>query len=150
MSFGTEVAVLFIDNFKTYTDDQNNNSIAKGFLNESTGALQWGFLPNLWPQGNVQRLDNWGWQIQNPNVVLRSIDVPPTVIKKSNESEWDETKLYEIESECSRNLGKVDVNRHLWRDLLETLENVPLRSAPYVNGYPVTADIPRLFIEQYI
>lgn len=119
------------------------------FLNESTGALQWGFLPNLWPQGNVQRLDNWGWQIQNPNVVLRSIDVPPAVAKKSNESEWDESKLDEIESECSRNLGKVDVNRHLWTDLLETLENVPLRSAPYVNGFPVTADIPRSFIEQY-
>lgn len=119
------------------------------FLDELTGTVQWGFTPNLWPQGSVQRLDSWGWQIQNPNVVLRSIDPVAPQRTVSGISEWDETKLDEIESECSKNDGKVGTNDHLWKDLLESLQNVPLTNAPCVNGFPVTADIPRAFMEQY-
>ena len=36
--------------------------------------LQWGLPPNLWPRGVIRRLDNWGWEVVNPNVVLRAID----------------------------------------------------------------------------
>ncbi|KAL7538643.1 hypothetical protein ACHAXR_008722 [Thalassiosira sp. AJA248-18] len=118
------------------------------FLDEKSGTVQWGFVPNLWPQGNVQRLDNWGWQIQNPNVVLRSIEPIPSSPTIPKIIEWDETKLDEIEKECSKNLGEIDTANHMWKDLLDTVENVPL-SAPFVNGFPVTADIPRSFIEQY-
>lgn len=104
-------------------------------------------MPNLWPQGSVQRLDNWGWQIQNPNVVLRSIDALPPSPITSKLSVWDETILDEIERECSKNHGQICTNYHLWKDLINTLENVPLRNAPLVNGFTVTADIPRAFSE---
>ncbi len=54
--------------------DELASNILGGFLDALTGKIQWGFVPNLWLQGTVQRLDNWGWQIHNPNVVLHSID----------------------------------------------------------------------------
>mmetsp|Transcript_31349 Transcript_31349/g.57370 ORF Transcript_31349/g.57370 Transcript_31349/m.57370 type:complete len:433 (-) Transcript_31349:1062-2360(-) len=134
------------------------------FLDEAMGIVQWGFIPNLWPQGNIQRLDNWGWQIQNPNMILRSIDDTTTTAttaaapsslailsSESNNSEWDETKLDEIERECSKSDGKDDVtgSNEMWRDLLDTMENIPLRNTPSVNGFQVTADIPRAFMEEY-
>eukprot|EP00579_Thalassiosira_antarctica_P024936 CAMPEP_0202013300 /NCGR_PEP_ID=MMETSP0905-20130828/25756_1 /ASSEMBLY_ACC=CAM_ASM_000554 /TAXON_ID=420261 /ORGANISM="Thalassiosira antarctica, Strain CCMP982" /LENGTH=337 /DNA_ID=CAMNT_0048572799 /DNA_START=11 /DNA_END=1024 /DNA_ORIENTATION=- len=119
------------------------------FLDELSGIVQWGFVPNLWPQGSVQRVDNWGWQIQNPNVVLRSIDPSPSPAIISEVSEWDETKLDEIERECSKNHGKIVTRHHLWKDLLDTLENIPLRNTPSVDGFRVTAEIPRAFIEHY-
>lgn len=119
------------------------------FLDESSGVLQWGFPPNLWPQGSIQRLDNWGWQLQNPNVCLRSIDpLPRTAPIAPKMSDWDETKLDEIERECSKNHGLIGAGDHLWKDLIDSLENVPL-AAPLVNGCQVTADIPRSFIGQY-
>mmetsp|Transcript_47589 Transcript_47589/g.101127 ORF Transcript_47589/g.101127 Transcript_47589/m.101127 type:complete len:343 (-) Transcript_47589:352-1380(-) len=120
------------------------------FLDEELGIVQWGFVPNLWPQGHVQRLHNWGWQIQNPNVVLRSID--PTSLAKTLRvgADWDETNMDEIETECSRSGGKIDIaNSSMWKDLLDTLENIPLRNTPSVNGFRVTADIPRAFVDQY-
>lgn len=122
------------------------------FLDECTGVVQWGFAPNLWPQGCVQRLGSWGWQIQNPNVVLRSIDIVEPVSPSNMSSElskWDDAKLDEIEKVCSKNLGKFGTHDHIWEDLLESLQNVPLKNAPSVNGFPVTADIPRSFIEHY-
>ena len=48
--------------------------LSKGFLKENEGKIQWGLVPRLWPEGTVERLDNWGWQIHNMNVVMRSID----------------------------------------------------------------------------
>ena len=114
-----------------------------GFLDEQKGTLQWGFMPNLWPQGNVIRLDNWGWQIQNPNVVLRSIDPLP-----SSTGQRHVTKLDGVDGEQNNNTQNA-ISDDLWKDLIESLENVPLRAAPLVNGFTVTADIPRSFIEQY-
>ena len=121
------------------------------FLDEPTGNIQWGFLPNLWPAGTVSRLDNWGWQISNPNVVMRAIDsVPPQRVlsEQSSSSEWDEAQLDEIEKQCSKNSGNLDDS--LWKDLLDSLETVPLRSTPMVNGVRVVTEIPRAFIEQYV
>ena len=127
-----------------------------GLLDEVMGIVQWGFIPNLWPQGNIQRLDNWGWQIQNPNMILRSIDDTTTTTMPSSSavlsegnSGWNETKLDEIEIECSKSDGKDVTGNDMWRDLLDTMENIPLRNTPSVNGFQVTADIPRAFIEQY-
>ena len=37
-------------------------------------TVQWGFPPHLFPQARVVRLASWGWELQNPNVVLRAID----------------------------------------------------------------------------
>lgn len=121
-----------------------------GLLDERNVTLQWGFPPNMWPHGRVRRLQTWGWQIQNPNVVMRSIDPTPPTTKQSDDMsscEWDDAKVDEIERECSK-YGTV-VNNELWRDLLDSLVNIPLRSAPYVNGLPVTADIPREILPQY-
>jgi hypothetical protein len=39
-------------------------------------VLQWGYYPHLWPEGRVEALASWGWQISNPNVCLRAIDDP--------------------------------------------------------------------------
>mmetsp|Transcript_3938 Transcript_3938/g.6487 ORF Transcript_3938/g.6487 Transcript_3938/m.6487 type:complete len:123 (-) Transcript_3938:49-417(-) len=120
------------------------------------GIVQWGFIPNLWPQGNMQRLDNWGWQIQNPNVILRSIDDSTAAAASSSTVQpseanggWDEAKLDEIERECSRSDGRDVSCNEMWRDLLDTMVNIPLRNTPSVNGFRVTADIPRAFMEQY-
>jgi hypothetical protein len=117
------------------------------FLDESTGIMQWGYAPNLWPQGNVLRLDNWGWQIHNPNVVLRSIDPMPSALTIPFSGESEETKLDETKRDCSREKEDIDC---IWEDLLHCLENVPLRNAPSVNGFPVTTDLPRAFIGQFV
>jgi len=97
-------------------------------------------------------------------MILRSIDDTTTTAttaaapsslailsSESNNSEWDETKLDEIERECSKSDGKDDVtgSNEMWRDLLDTMENIPLRNTPSVNGFQVTADIPRAFMEEY-
>lgn len=89
-----------------------------------------------------------GWQIENPNVVLRSIDPSPP-LTTAESCDWDETKLDEIESDCSRNHGRLDPNKDLWKDLLDSLVNIPLRTAPSVNGFRVTAEIPRSFSQYY-
>lgn len=124
--------------------------IPAGFLNEALGIVQWGFFPDLWPQGTVQRLDSWGWQIQNPNVVMRSIDPVPSSASMQKVSGWDETTLDEIERECSKSDGQSIATNDLWKDLLDTLENIPLDNTPEVNGFRVTADIPRAFMQQYM
>ena len=83
--------------------------------------------------------------------MLRAIDVPPSNREDRSVSEtyWNERVVDEIENECSRNDGKIDPNKHLWKDLLDTLEPVPLRAAPLVGGSVVTAEIPRLFVDYY-
>ena len=90
----------------------------------------------------MQRLDNWGWQIHNCNVVMRSIDPSPATIT-GEKSKWDEEREY------SKNHGQIDVNDHLWQDLFDTLDSIPLKNAPLVNGFPVMAEIPRAFMEKY-
>jgi hypothetical protein len=115
-----------------------------GFLDGLSGKIQWGFVPNLWPQGTVERLDNWGWQIHNPNVVLRSIDQVSTSLFL--EPRDCETTSDDIERVCSKNHGGADSsdNNIMWKDLLDSLENVPLSASPLVNGAViVTAEIPR-------
>lgn len=114
-----------------------------------TGEIQWGFVPNLWPRGTVQRLDNWGWQIYNPNVVLRSIDqVSSATFLKPNDC--DQTKLNDTEppfGQCSE-IDSSDDNI-MWKDLLDSLENFPLIAYPVMNGsVKVTAEIPRGFFER--
>ncbi len=42
------------------------------FLNEDGLSIQWGATPNLFPRARVFRLPSWGWELQNPNVVLRA------------------------------------------------------------------------------
>ena len=112
-----------------------------GFLDEESGKIQWGFLPNLWPQGTVVRIaSTWGWQIQNPNIVMRAIDEVPATKAQSELIERDEEKLGEIEKECTKN---DTVGDGLYKDLIDSLENVPLRAAPLVNGVRVYADVPR-------
>jgi hypothetical protein len=44
------------------------------FLDEDGRGVQWGRLPHLWPKGQIVRLENWGWEIRNPNVCLRATD----------------------------------------------------------------------------
>ena len=107
------------------------------FLDEFSGTIQWGFAPNLWPQGTVKRLKTWGWDIHNPNVILRAIDSIPTSPEFS-------VGLRKDHEQGKETYSKNDEN-YLWNDLLEKLETVPLSNAPAVNGFPVTAEIPRIF-----
>lgn len=44
------------------------------YLDGDGRGVQWGYPPQLWPKGEVRRLPSWGWEIRNPNVVLRAID----------------------------------------------------------------------------
>ena len=114
-----------------------------GFLDEESGKIQWGFLPNLWPQGTVVRIaSTWGWQIQNPNIVMRAIDEVPAATPSIHSEliERDEEKSSGIEQECIKN---DTVGDSLFKDLIDSLENVPLRAAPLVNGVRVYADVPR-------
>ena len=100
------------------------------FMNESS-IIQWGFSPNLWPRGEIRRTPTWGWEIRNPNVIMRAIDpLPSTDVDKGKE---------ESDQDYADN--------SLWGDLIDSLENVPMRNAPEVNGYPVTAELPRSFLD---
>ena len=78
--------------------------LSKGFLKENEGKIQWGFVPSLWPEGTVERLDNWGWQIHNMNVVMRSID------NMSGDDHGD--------------------NNVMWKDLIDSLDEVDLSRDP--------------------
>lgn len=42
------------------------------FMNQSS-VIQWGFLPNLWPKGEIRRTENWGWEIRNVSYSLYAI-----------------------------------------------------------------------------
>ena len=129
-----------------------NESGVEWFLDEASGIIQWGFPPDLWPQGIVRRLDTWGWEIRNPNVVLRAIE---PLLSSEGKYEIEETglkcKLAKINAQSDEDNQEEtnNVNSYLWTDLLDDLENVPLRNSPTVNGYPVTADLPRLFLDQF-
>lgn len=100
------------------------------FINEPS-IIQWGFRPNLWPKGEVRRTESWGWEIRNPNVVMRAIDPLPAT---DNITEEEAAVLFQIDNS-------------LWGDLIDSLENVPMRNAPEVNGFPVTAELPRSFLD---
>ncbi len=119
-----------------------------GFLNEFTGDIQWGFVPNLWPRGMVERLNNWGWQISNSNVVLRAIDPLPTQITLDS-TDWDGKRLGDSERErkperCKR-CGEICYRECLWKDLLDTLVIIPLTEASLHHGVRISAEVPRDF-----
>lgn len=84
-------------------------------------------------------MDNWGWQIHNKNVVLRSIDkVPsPTIL---DPSDCDTFKL----------AADYSSSNVMWKDLLDSLENVPISSASPLGhrSIMVSVEIPRLFFER--
>jgi hypothetical protein len=103
------------------------------FLHEESGRVQWGFVPNLWPEGRVRRLDSWGWEIRNCNVVMRAID---TDVMNNNKDEEVPLRAKEVDNQ-------------LWKDLLDDLDNIPLRNNPTVNGFLVTAEIPRTYLDQF-
>jgi hypothetical protein len=42
-----------------------------------------------------------------------------------------------------------EVDNQLWKDLLDDLDNIPLRNNPTVNGFLVTAEIPRTYLDQF-
>ncbi len=119
------------------TGHPSNEPGIEWFLNESCGTIQWGYMPNLWPQGMVKRLATWGWEIHNPNVILRSIDPLPLSLGKHNVSS---VKLEDTD-------GDDNQNSKMWNDVLNDLVRVPLSNAPTVNGYLVTAEIPRVFVD---
>ena len=122
-------------------------STIKGFLDERTSAMQWGYAPELWPRGIVQRLKNWGWQIMNQNVCLRAIDPAPSSLETEAAKSGEDK-----EGECDKDLWELlEEENDLWRDLLDSLESVPLRNATgaHYGGQPVTATLPRMFIERY-
>ncbi|KAL3806396.1 hypothetical protein ACHAXA_001163, partial [Cyclostephanos tholiformis] len=76
------------------------------YLDESGSRITWGFVPNLWPQGTVHRMDNWGWQIHNKNMVLRTIDQvsSPLFLEPSD---FETTKLAADDSEVVISCGKI-------------------------------------------
>lgn len=43
-------------------------------LSNDGRSLQWGVWPRYWPMGGVRRLPSWGWEVINPNVVMRALD----------------------------------------------------------------------------
>jgi hypothetical protein len=111
----------------------NTDSDIEWFLNEETGRIQWGFVPHLWPEGYVKRLDSWGWEIRNCNVVMRAVDAAKGEFSNNKEGKKDDD---------SNGLS-------LWNDLLDDLENVPMRNNPTVNGFLVTAEIPRSYFDSF-
>jgi Arc/MetJ-type ribon-helix-helix transcriptional regulator len=112
------------------------NDEIRWFLNEESGVIQWGFVPNLWPEGSVRRLDTWGWEIRNCNVIMRAIDR-----EVANE--------YLVCDKLDLERAKQNENDQLWKDLLDDLDNIPLRNNPTVNGFLVTAELPRTYLDQF-
>lgn len=51
-------------------------------------GIQWGYAGgHLWPKGTVQRTPAWGWQICNPNVVMRALE-PGSLEPDSKDDLW--------------------------------------------------------------
>ena len=71
---------------------------------------------------------------------MRAIDEVPPTKPQTELIERDEEKSSGIEQECIKN---DTVGDSLFKDLIDSLENVPLRAAPLVNGVRVYADVPR-------
>ena len=66
-----------------------------------------------------------------PNVVMRAIDPLPSLDDNNTTNEGNDL---------------INVDESLWKDLIDSLENVPMRNAPEVNGFPVVAQLPRSFL----
>lgn len=77
------------------------------FLDQDGKGMQWGKLPMLWPRGIVHRLETWGWEIRNPNVCLRAMDVASVT------NEHGQTRVDVVKSE------------DLWMDYLVSLRRYP-------------------------
>lgn len=43
--------------------------------------------------------------------------------------------------------GSSDIDNGLWKDLIDSLDYIPMRNAPQINGYAVTAELPRSMFE---
>jgi len=97
--------------------------------------------------GRIRRLENWCWQIHNPNVVLRAIDPSPLQITVHS-IDWDGKIVESSEREpeiCAR-CGEICVRDCLWMDLLDSLQSFPLRSESRL-GVQWSVDLPRDFPE---
>ncbi len=114
-----------------------------GFLLAWEGTIQWGIVPNLWPIGKVKRLDNWGWQISNVNVVLRAIDPSPTHITLGS-IDWDGKRLGDIKTKCElcSRCSENCTGDCMWKDLFESLQTIPLRRAMIQRMTRMTAELP--------
>lgn len=78
---------------------------------EST-AIQWGYPSNLFPCGRIQRLPSWGWEIQNPNVVLRARE--PTYLGADGSDERG------VAGSASQTVNDLDAEEKLWGDMWKT------------------------------
>ena len=82
------------------------------YLDGDGRGIQWGYSPQLWPKGEVRRLPSWGWEIRNPNVVLRAIDC---------DAECDT----EYDAECGEAGLETELasaeDGSLWADLIDSL-----------------------------
>lgn len=83
------------------------------FLHLDGQTMQWGKLPHLWPRGTVHRLETWGWEIRNPNVCLRAMDVQE--VTNTNNEQGETTVL-----ELVKNNGD-----DLWKDYCASLRRYP-------------------------
>jgi len=113
-------------------------------LQERTGVIKWGIAPNFWPEACIRRLDSWGWEIRNRNVVMRALD-PDFLMKYDKKNQF----IVGRNGQSTQPLEeRYDYN--LWRDLLDEVQNVPLRNNPMVNGFLVMAEIPRSYLQHYV
>ena len=99
--------------------------------------------------GKVKRLENWGWQISNVNVVLRAIDPSPTHITLGS-IDWDGKRLCDIKTKfelCSRYNEKCTCDC-MWKDLFQSLQTIPLRRAMIRSMTRMTAELPPEISEQ--
>lgn len=85
------------------------------YLRESdadSAAIEWGDPSNLFPCGRIQRLPSWGWEIQNPNVVLRARE--PTDLGADGSAERG------VAGSASQTVQELDAEEKLWGDMWKT------------------------------
>jgi len=91
-----------------HPDSRSSERSIAWFLDEDGRGIRWGYLPTLELKGEVRRLPSWGWEICNPNVCLRALDM-----------DGGDGELAVLEN-----------SEDLWRDLLDSLQTRRFKLPP--------------------
>jgi hypothetical protein len=88
------------------------------FLDRDGKGIQWGRLPDLWPKGQIVRLESWGWEIRNPNVVLRAMDRTANGDEKGSALLWrdylDNLMYHRVEMSIGQQPAMIEVPQAFW------------------------------------
>eukprot|EP00934_Nitzschia_sp_Nitz4_P003091 Nitzschia sp. Nitz4//scaffold77_size91520//9342//10367//NITZ4_004877-RA/size91520-processed-gene-0.22-mRNA-1//1//CDS//3329557952//3081//frame0 len=87
------------------------------FLDDDGIGLQWGLLPELFPKGYIRRLETWGWEVRNCNVVMRAQDWKFSLKRRKRQDGSQET----VSSWTSSSERVMVEKEDLWADYIASM-----------------------------